>query len=640
MADTIPRLLQEISRQYPNRPAQYHKDEVGEFIPTNYSQLYNEVEYFACGLLHLGKKRGDHIGLISENRKEWFISDLATLSIGAIDVPRGCDSTEPELTYILSFSECKTVFAENETQVEKILKNKKNIPSLREIIVLDPQFQKDESITGRLKDLITGISIYTFREVMEFGKNYYKENPQVFEEEVAKGENGDIATIIFTSGTTGEPKGVMLTHEAFLNQVRGTPRLITVTPEDIWLCVLPVWHSFERVMQYISLGRASALAYSKPIGKIMLADFETLKPTWMASVPRIWSNVRAGVYRNINAEGGVKKALFNFFVGIGKVHARLSFLVRGLLPEFKRRVKFFDFLAGIIPFLLLYPLRGLGNVLVFKKIKAKLGGRFVAGISGGGALPPEDDLFFAACGILLLEGYGLTETAPVLGVRDQSRPVPGTVGPVFPGMSIKIVDDEGNTLPPGRKGLVMAKGPQVMAGYYKKPDLTAEVLSEDGWFNTGDLGMLTRNNELKIMGRAKDTIVLLGGENIEPSPIEQRIQESAYIEQAVVVGQDRKFLGALIVPNFEELENFAKTNNISYVQIEDLIECPEIIDLVHGIISDTISAKNGFKQFERIFRFHILPAGFEVGEELSQKQEIKRHVIGEKFKKEINGLFI
>lgn len=640
MAESIPKLFQEISRQYPNNAAQYHKNSDGEFQKTTFSQLYTEVGNFACGLLSLGKKRGDHIGLISENRKEWFICDLAILSIGAVDVPRGCDSTEGEISYILSFADCATVCAENEGQAEKILRNKRDIPGLKEIIILDPQFEKDTSLQGKLKDFVRGISLYTFEEIMNRGRDYQREHTGNFEDEIAQGLGEDTATIIFTSGTTGEPKGVMLTHEAFLNQVRGTPQLLNLTPDDIWLCVLPVWHSFERVMQYIALGSASSLAYSKPIGKIMLEDFEKLKPTWMASVPRIWSSIRAGIYRNINAEGGIKKALFSFFVGIGKIHARLSFLVRGLMPEFKRRIKFLDFLIAIIPFLLLYPLRALGNVLVFKKIQAKLGGRFTAGISGGGALPPEEDLFFAAAGILLLEGYGLTETAPVLGVRKQDRPVPGTVGPVFPGMTIRIVDDEGKTLPPGTKGIVMAKGPQIMQGYYNKEDLTREVLSEDGWLNTGDLGMLTRNNELKIMGRAKDTIVLLGGENIEPSPIEQRIQESVLIDHAVVVGQDKKYLGALIVPNFEELEQYAKDHNISYLQRDDLLESPEIQDLIHGIISETISSKNGFKQFERIYRFTLLPEPFDLGEELSQKQEIKRHVIYEKYKKEIEKLFI
>ncbi len=486
---------------------------------------------------------------------------------------------------------------------------------------------------------MTGIDILTFAEIMHAGKEYRKEHPQEVTDLITEGKASDLATIIFTSGTTGEPKGVMLTHEAFMNQVRGVPKLLNVGAGDIWLCVLPVWHSFERIMQYVALGTASSLAYSKPIGKIMLEDFQKLRPTWMASVPRIWSSLKAGVYRNINSEGGIKKALFNFFVAVGKAHSTLSYMIRGLLPEFRRRSRILDILISFIPFSLLYPFKALGNVLVFKKIKAKLGGRFVAGISGGGALPPDVDKFFAAVGVLLLEGYGLTETAPVLGVRDQDHPVPGTVGPVFPGMTIQIVDEDGNVLPPGRKGTVMTQGPQVMLGYYKKPELTREVLSEDGWLNTGDLGMLTRNNELRIMGRAKDTIVLLGGENVEPGPIEQKLQESVYIEQAIVLGQDQKFLAALLVPNFEELEEYANEHTISYIGHEDLVECPEILELYNGIVSDLIHPKNGFKTFEQIFRTALIDKPFELGKELSQKQEIKRHVIEEMYKYKIKDLF-
>ncbi len=639
MAETIPQLLQEISSSYPDETAQLQKERDGVFQPTSFSRLYEEVLDCGSGLRSLGIQPGDHIGLISENRKEWLISNLATLSIGAVDVPRGCDSTRQEISYILHFSGSRTAFAENESQVEKILGVKKEIPDLSRLIVLDPGFDKDESLRGRLKELIGGVEILTFAEVMDAGKTYREEHPAEVTDLIADGKAADLATIIFTSGTTGEPKGVMLAHEAFINQVRGVPKLLNVGAGDIWLCVLPVWHSFERIMQYVALGTASALAYSKPIGKIMLEDFQKLKPTWMASVPRIWSSLKAGIYRNVNSEGGVKKALFNFFVGIGKAHATLSYMIRGLLPEFRRRSRVLDILGSFIPFSLLYPLKALGNMLVFKKIKAKLGGRFVAGISGGGALPPDVDKFFAAVGILLLEGYGLTETAPVLGVRDQDHAVPGTVGPVFPGMTIKIVDEEGKTLPPGRKGIVITKGPQVMLGYYKKPELTKEVLSEDGWLNTGDLGMLTRNNELRIMGRAKDTIVLLGGENVEPGPIEQKLQESIFIEQAVVLGQDQKFLAALLVPNFEELERYATEHTISYLGYEDLVECPEVVKLYNSIASEMIHPKNGFKTFEQIFRLCLLDKPFELGKELSQKQEIKRHVIAKLYKDKIKDLF-
>ncbi|MEW5816293.1 MAG: AMP-binding protein [Spirochaetota bacterium] len=630
MEQTIPKLFKSIAGKYPDRPAQYSKDSEGKFQPVSYAALYEEVKIFACGLLSLGVTRGDHIGLISENRKEWLVSDLAILSLGAADVPRGCDSTVNEIQYILDFSDCRIAIIENETQLKKVLSVKDKIPALKTIIMMEEADTQSGS---------SGREILPFKKIVEKGMDYLAKNPARFEEELSKGEQLDVATLIFTSGTTGEPKGVMLSHLAFLNQVYNVPKLIEVGPEDIWLCVLPVWHSFERIMQYVSIGSASALAYSKPVGTIMLADFAAIKPTWMASVPRIWSSIKQGVYRNVNSEGGIKKALFHFFVAVSSAHATLSYMLKGLLPRFKKRIRIVDIIVSIIPFLLLYPLRLLGNVLVFKKIKAKLGGRFTAGISGGGALPSAVDKFFAAAGILLLEGYGLTETAPVLGVRKQKHPVPGTVGPVFPGMEVKVVDENFNPLKPGHKGLILARGPQVMLGYYKKPEETKKIISEDGWFNTGDLGMLTWNNEIKIMGRAKDTIVLLGGENVEPAPIEEKLVESDYIDQAIVLGQDQKYLAALLVPNLEKIETFAKENNISYLGTDDLIETPEIIEIFSKEVLDLISPKNGFKVFERIFRLKLIAKPFEVGQELSQKQEIKRHVITEMYKKEIKELF-
>jgi long-chain acyl-CoA synthetase len=639
MQETIPKVFKEISGKYPDRPAQYSKDGEENFQPTSYKQLYQEVTIFASGLQSIGIKRGEHVGLISDNRKEWLISDLAILCLGAADVPRGCDSMEQEIGYILGFSDCKVVIAENEAQLTKILNVKSQIPTLKRIIVIDKSFAKDESFLTKFKEFISGVEVSTFQEIMEEGETYYKAHPDNFEKALDEGVTEDLATIIFTSGTTGEPKGVMLNHKALLNQVYNAPKLIRTTPEDIWLAVLPVWHSFERIMQYVSLGSGSALAYSKPIGKIMLADFQAIRPTWMASVPRIWSSLQAGIYRNVNNEGGIKKALFHFFVAVGSAHANLKYMLRGLKPEFKKRIKLFEKIIAALPFVLLTPLKLLGDTLVFKKIKAKLGGRFIAGISGGGALPSAVDDFFAASGILLLEGYGLTETAPVLGVRDRMRPVPGTVGPVFPNMIIQIRDENNNVLPPGKKGIVWASGPQIMMGYYKKPEETAKVLKDDGFFNTGDLGMLTWNNELKIMGRAKDTIVLLGGENIEPSPIEEKMEESPYIAQTMVVGQDQKYLGALVVPNFEILEEYCGANNISYINKEDLVESHEILELYNNEIQMLVNPKNGFKGFERVFKFKLLTEPFELGKELSQKQEIKRHVISEKYKKEIAGLF-
>ncbi|HET6451118.1 MAG TPA: AMP-binding protein, partial [Spirochaetia bacterium] len=415
---------------------------------------------------------------------------------------------------------------------------------------------------------------------------------------------------------------------------------IHVGPEDCFLSVLPVWHSFERIIDNFVLSMGASLAYSKPVGQVMLADMAAIKPTVMASVPRIWESVRAAIYRNVDEEGGIKRVLFRFFVAVGEAHATASALVRGLYPQFTRRFALLDFIAGILPFLLLYPFRALGNVLVFNKIKARLGGRFRFTVSGGGALPPYVDRFFQAAGVLLLEGYGLTETTPVVSVRLQHHPVPGTIGPLLAEQEAKLRDpDTGAEVGPGHKGVLHLKGPNVMKGYYKRPEKTAEVLTPDGWLDTGDLAMMTWKGELRILGRTKETIVLLGGENVEPVPIEDTILESPYIDQAMVVGQDQKFLGALLVPNQEALERYAEQQEIAWTDKEDLLENPQTLELINDEIQSRVCARRGFREFERVFRFRLLPRHFEVGVELSAKQSVKRHVVDSMYAKEIAALF-
>jgi long-chain acyl-CoA synthetase len=311
-----------------------------------------------------------------------------------------------------------------------------------------------------------------------------------------------------------------------------------------------------------------------------------------------------------------------------------------LYPQFTRRYRILDFLLGIIPFILLFPLKALGNLLVFSKIKARLGGRFRFTVSGAGALPAYVDSFFGAAGVLLLEGYGLTETTPVVSVRLQDHPVARTIGPVLAEMQVKLLDTEtGREVGPGKKGVIYLKGPNVMKGYYKRPDKTAEVLSADGWLNTGDLGMITFKGELKIIGRTKETIVLLGGENVEPVPIEDTILESEYIDQVMVVGQDQKFLAALVVPNDEALERYAREKEIGWSDKTDLMDNAQIMQRISDEINSRINAKRGFREFERVFRFKLLLKHFQVGVELSAKQSVKRNTIDEMYKKEIAGLF-
>ncbi len=634
MERTLPLMVRARAAASPNLVAQYSKDKNGVFQPTTFAAFYDEIRDLAAGLLELGVARGDHIGIISDNRKEWLITDLAILSLGAADVPRGCDSTDREIAYILGFSDCRLTVAENRKQAEKIIGRKSEMPLLSRIITYD---SADAEL--RAQAAAAGVEVIDYPEVLAKGKARRAGKPDEIDAEIDKGQRDDLATIIFTSGTTGEPKGVMLTHGNFLHQLPSLPGIVDIKAGDVWLSVLPVWHSFERIMQYVAPERSSGIAYSKPIGSIMLADFAAVRPQWMASVPRIWESVRDGIYRNIKQQGGAKKALFDFFVAVGTVHAYFRNMVFGLLPNFHGRNRGLDAAVGFLPWILLSPLKGLGTLLVFHKIKAKLGGRFQAGISGGGALPSQVDAFFGAVGVLLLEGYGLTETAPVIAVRQQGRPRPGCVGQIILETEVKIVDDAGKELPPGRKGLIMVRGGQVMTGYYKRPDATAKVLSPDGWLNTGDLGMLTRDGEIKITGRAKDTIVLRGGENVEPAPIEEKMRESEYIHQCMVVGQDQKYLAAFIVPNQEAVVAFAKENEIPILDYETLLQQPEINELIANEVMELVSPQNGFKPFERIFKFKLLQRPFEVGVELSHKQEVMRHKVVEIYGKETAALF-
>ncbi|MBP3415871.1 MAG: AMP-binding protein, partial [Spirochaetaceae bacterium] len=539
MVQTIPQMLKEIALQYPDVAAQYGKDAQGNFHPVTYKQLLDTSYHFGGGLLSLGTTRGEHVGLLADNRKEWLQADMGIMGIGAVDVPRGCDATERELRFIFSMAECKTIVVENETQVLKVLDFKESLPHLVRFISFD---EVKEEVKEKSK--AAGVEVLQFGEVLKIGEEYCQKNPSKLEEEFEKGTSEDLACIIFTSGTTGEPKGVMLTHGNFLAQLEDLKERIYLYPGERALSVLPVWHAFERLCEYVVLCQAAAICYSKPIGSVMLPDFQKINPQMLPAVPRVFEAVYEGVYRTMRKTGGVVYALFRFFVGVAKVHSRIHRHLFRQTARLKNDHLLLSWIVLFIPWLLLYPLKALGGVIVFKKIRAKLGTSFRGGISGGGALPPQIDEFFWAIGVNLVEGYGLTETAPVVSVRPLRAPVFGTIGRPLRDVEVRIVDEEGNVLPKCQKGTVQVKGPTVMKGYYKREELTAKVIDKDGWFDTGDIGLITLGGELVLKGRIKDTIVLRGGENIEPLTIEMKLNNSRYIAQSMVVGQDQRFLGA------------------------------------------------------------------------------------------------
>lgn len=635
MEQTVPKLLRKSAAEWPEVVAQYSRRKDGEFEPVTYRELFQYALDFGAGLLSLGVKRGDLIGLIADNRKEWLQADMGIMAIGAVDVPRGCDATILDLEAIFTITEAKYIVTENSAQVKKILSIWEKIKFVQKIIVFD---EPSEEVVKEAKE--KNIEIYSFAEMLKLGQTFRIENKDEVENELEKGQSSELACVIFTSGTTGTPKGVMLTHGNFLAQLDEIPERIMLNPGEKALLVLPVWHVFEREVEYVILIQGGSLCYSKPIGSILLADLKKLNPTILPAVPRVFEAVYDGIMRKMRKTGGITNALFTFFTKVAIIHSRMHRLMFNQNVCFTRYYTVAWWFAFIIPWTLLWPLKLLGNLLVFRKIKAMLGTNFRVGVAGGGAYPPVLDEFFWAIGVKIVEGYGLTETAPIISVRPIAAPVFGNVGSPIRGVKCRIVDPEdGFVLKRGQFGAVQIKGPTVMQGYYKRPDLTAKTMTVDGWLDTGDLGILSIHDELVLKGRKKDTIVLLGGENVEPLPIEMKLSESRYIRQAVVVGQDKHYLGALILVDEDEVKNFAAENGIQYDTYENLINSDAIQKLYEGEISSLINSKNGFKMFERVNKFALITKPFEVGVELSAKQEIMRYRLTEIYKEQIKKIF-
>lgn len=639
MEQTLPKMLKKVAEDFPQTIAQMSRTKTGDFIPTNYHDLYQGALDFAGGLLEHGVSRGERIGLISDNRREWEQADMGLLALGCVDTPRGCDATENDLSYILSFAECRIVIAENGTQVKKILNIKEKIPSLQAIIAFDAV---DESEIERSQTL--NVRFYQFADVVKNGHEWRKRNPEAVEKELEKGQKDDLATIIFTSGTTGTPKGVMLTHGNFLAQLDEIPERIFLNPGERALCVLPVWHVFQREVEYVIIIQAATLCYSRPIASIMLADFQKLNPYLLPAVPRVWEAIYDGIWRKMRTAGGLTLTLFTFFVNEALLWSRIDCRLRRKSARFAPDHPELYWPLLVLPWMLLYPVKLLGNVLVFRKIKSVVGKNFRAGIAGGGAFPEYIDTFFWAVGIKVVEGYGLTETSPIVSVRPIADPVMRTVGTPIRGVEVRVVDDDGVPLGKCKKGSLQVRGPTVMRGYYKREDLTAKVISKDGWLDTGDLAILTVDNEIQLRGRKKDTIVLMGGENIEPVPIQDKLNTSLYIETSVVFGtnekgEDQRFLVALILPAKTELEAWAKNNGIAFDSFESLVTHEAVHKLIASEVNELVSAKTGFKPFEKVNRFALITKPFEVGVELSAKQEMMRHKIAELYKDKIAELY-
>lgn len=639
MANNVAEIYKRSAEKFGDKPAFFSKDEKKQYVPTSYKELYEMGTALAEALIEMGVNAREHVGLIADHRLEWPIVDCGILSCGAADVPRGTDVTESELEYILNHAEAKVVFVEHDKALEKLNKVKSKIPSLKTIIVMD----KNAKAEGVLK-------LY---DIIEKGRQLIAKGSKKYEERVAQIKPDDLFTLIYTSGTTGQPKGVMLMHSNMMSQMTDVLPLTGIKTNDRILSILPVWHIFERVFMYgaIYIGCSTYFTNVRDLRE----DFAKAKPNFMASAPRLWESIYLGIYNKINdpkQTPAIRKKLFNLAYFLSKhFHASLRF-VKGIEVDYEGRSLIYSFFRGIwsiVVIILSFPFYKLFDAIVLSKIRQATGGYLKATVSGGGALQRHVDAFFNDIGLAVIEGYGMTETSPVISCRTWDKMVMGSVGPIVPNTEVQIRDFNGNVLTyvkkdgtiegkRGVKGIIFVRGPQVMKGYYKNPEATAKAL-KDGWMDTGDLGMINYKDTLTITGRAKETVVLLGGENVEPVPIENKLTESPYISQCMVVGQDQKNLGALIVPDFEKLKEWCSANGISDTDHAKLVENPKVIELYKKEIRELNSAKNGFKSFEQVTPFVLITKPFEVGDEMTNLMKLKRHVITEKYKDKIAAMY-
>jgi len=618
------------AEKYEALPAFAIRESALKWQPVTYRELYEQGLNLATGLIELGLKARDHIGIFSDNRYEWILSDCAVQLCGAADVPRGRDVTDEELVYIIDHSGMELTFVETEKMMERILRLRHQVPNLREIILLDPKTKAPEGVK-RLKD------------VLEYGATLRRRGDRQVEERIAGIKPDDLFTLIYTSGTTGKPKGVMLTHANMISQIRNLPG--HHNPNDRILSVLPIWHIFERVMEMYTLSFGGCTYYSSIL--TLGEDMRNVEPTFMASAPRLWEKLHERILKGIKASHPVRQILFHIAYFLARQYKISEYFItdknlKMSRQPFWKRIVLMPF--HVMRWLIVLPWYGFFNAAVLERLRLGAGGSLKATISGGGALPIHIDKFFNYVGIPVLEGYGMTESSPVITVRSMDNLVVGTVGPPLPETEVRIIDPEtSEILYPNSKypndgrslrGEIWARGPQVMKGYYKDPELTNYAV-QDGWLRTGDLGIITHNNCLKILGRSKATIVLSRGENVEPEPIEMRLTQSLFIDQCMLVGQNEKFVGALIVP---ELTAFQQAG-FNKSTLEALAANPDAHKIIRDEIRRMTAGSNGYKPYEQIRDFRLLTHGFQVGHELTNLFKIKRHVVDEKFNHVIAEIF-
>ncbi|EQA37162.1 AMP-binding enzyme [Leptospira inadai serovar Lyme str. 10] len=637
---SIYHLVSDSCRQYRDRPFHWIWDEKQHtFTGISYGEWFSSLERLSGYLLSKGLRRGDKVGLICDNRTEWSLCSFSIVCAGGVDVPRGCDASAEDITYILTHTDAKIVFLEKNSVLKKLSKHPDCLSAIEVLIVIE-----DESTfegLSQIRSQFPKLEVLGLDKALSSGEQYLsKKGPEVLRQAGESLTGKDIATIIYTSGTTGVPKGVVLKHRSFTWSVQELQQFVPVTYSDRTVVFLPPWHIAERILETALLSWGASMASSNVTN--LQRDFGLIQPTVLVSVPRVWEALYRKIWDTAKKGPSWKFKVFSLAVKIAEFHSSLYDTITGNYattedePSDQKALDKFVALAFFGP----VSLANLLSQKILQPVRASLGGRLRFAFCGAGAMPSKIQFFFRSLGIPIIETYGMTETTGMGAMGRFPIPKTGAIGPVFPGAHIKLLDETGTVITEsGIKGTAWHKGPHVTSGYYKDEEKNTASLI-DNWFDSGDLFVWTKTGELKFAGRAKDTIVLSSGENVEPEPIEAKISESEFIQFIVVVGQDRKFLNALIVPNFEKLrEKFAKSGQTLPEANTEIVTNPTVLKFYKELLKEKISEGNGFKNFERISNFLLIEKPFEKGQELTETMKIKRKVVLENYSRQINELY-
>ncbi len=574
-----------------NTAYKFKKD--GTYQSITFKEVADKVNNIAGGLADLGVNAGDKVALLSENRLNWATADYGILALGAVNVPIYPSLLSKHVEYLINDSQSVAVIVSNEDQYNKVKEIKSNCPTIKNVIVMDLPVSGD---------------YLTFEELMEKGKAFNDNNPDYIEKQIKNTKADDMATIIYTSGTTGEPKGAMLTHSNFIANIEGGKEFVYVDENDTFLSFLPLCHVFERMVgHFLATYSGSTIAYAENIETVS-DNMGEVHPTIMASVPRLYEKIYAKVLASVEDGSGLKRKIFYWAIGVGK--------------EYINAIMNKEPISGSLKFK-----RNLAFKLVFSKLAERVGGNMRFFASGGAPLSKEIAEFFGSAGLMILEGYGLTETSPIISVNEVDRFRYGTVGHPLNNVEVKIAED----------GEILTRGPHVMIGYFNKEEQTKEAIDGEGWFHTGDIGHIDDDGFLKITDRKKNIIVTAGGKNIAPQAIEGVLVLNKYIEQALVVGDNRKFCSAIIVPSFETLGVWAKEKEIQFETDKQISELEEVKDLLNQQVEEI---NNELASYESIKKIVLSDHLFSIESgELTPSLKVKRKIVEENFKDKIEAMY-